>query len=282
MIFFDKKSELTSHIDQLKKGDQTIGFVPTMGALHEGHLSLLEKAKSENDISVASIFVNPTQFDNKEDLFNYPKTLNSDLELLEKVGCDIVFVPTVKDIYSEHVQAEKFDFGGIEFEMEGKFRSGHFDGVATIVRELFRIAQPTKAYFGEKDFQQLQIIRKLVIQEKLPIAIAGCPIFREKDGLAMSSRNLRLSEEERKAAPFIYEILSAAQHKFKTEEISKISEWVATEFRKHSLLELEYFFIADENSLKSAKHKEINKNYRAFIAVYAGKIRLIDNLKLSL
>ncbi|MGC6285892.1 MAG: pantoate--beta-alanine ligase [Polaribacter sp.] len=282
MILFDKKSELTSHINNLKKQEKSIGFVPTMGALHRGHLSLIEQARYENDIVVASIFINPTQFDNQEDLLKYPKTLESDLNLLKESGCDVVFVPTVEEIYSEHIKAKNFDFGGIEFEMEGKFRSGHFDGVATIVKELFNIVTPTIAYFGEKDFQQLQIIKKLVELEELPITIKGCPIFREEDGLAMSSRNMRLTDEQRKVAPFVYNILMKAREKFKTQNIQKISEWVENQFKNHPLLDLEYFLIADENSLKPSIEKEISKNYRAFIAVYAGKIRLIDNINLSL
>ena len=282
MILFDKKSELTSHIIDLKKQGKSIGFVPTMGALHQGHLSLIKQASQENDIVVVSIFVNPTQFDNREDLLKYPKTLESDINLLKEAACDFVFVPTVEEIYSEQVEATNFDFGGIEFEMEGKFRSGHFDGVATIVKKLFKIVNPTIAYFGEKDFQQLQIIKKLVEIEELPISIKGCPIYREKDGLAMSSRNMRLSEEQRKVAPFIYNILTKAQGKFKTQNIKKISEWVENQFKNHPSLDLEYFLIADENSLKPSIDKEINKNYRAFIAVYAGKIRLIDNINLSL
>lgn len=282
MILFYKKSELTYHIHDLKKRDKSIGFVPTMGALHQGHLSLVEQARNENDLVVASIFVNPTQFDNQEDLLKYPKTLESDLNLLKEAGCHLVFVPTVEEMYTEQVEAKHFDFGGIEFEMEGKFRSGHFDGVATIVDELFKIVHPTIAYFGEKDFQQLQIIKKLVKLEELPIIIKGCPIFREKDGLAMSSRNLRLTDEQRKVAPFVYSILTKAKEKFKTQNIEKITKWVENQFNNHSLLDLEYFLIADENSLKPSIHKEISKNYRAFIAVYAGKIRLIDNINLSL
>lgn len=282
MILFYKKSEVTYHIHDLKKRDKSIGFVPTMGALHQGHLSLIEQARNENDLVVASIFVNPTQFDNQEDLLKYPKTLESDLNLLKEAGCHLVFVPTVEEMYTEQVEAKHFDFDGIEFEMEGKFRSGHFDGVATVVNELFKIVNPTIAYFGEKDFQQLQIIKKLVELEELPIIIKGCPIFREKDGLAMSSRNLRLTDEQRKVAPFVYSILTTAKEKFKTQNIEKITKWVESQFNNHSLLDLEYFLIADENSLKPSIHKEISKNYRAFIAVYAGKIRLIDNINLSL
>lgn len=282
MILFYKKSELTSHIHDLKKRDKSIGFVPTMGALHQGHLSLVEQARNENDLVVASIFVNPTQFDNQEDLLKYPKKLESDLNLLKEAGCHLVFIPAVEEMYTEQVEPKHFDFGGIEFEMEGKFRTGHFDGVATIVNELFKIVRPTIAYFGEKDFQQLQIIKKLVELEELPIIIKGCPIFREKDGLAMSSRNLRLTDEQRKVAPFVYSILTKAKEKFKTQNIEKITKWVENQFNDHSLLDLEYFLIADENSLKPSIHKEISKKYRAFIAVYAGKIRLIDNINLSL
>ncbi|MAD97420.1 MAG: pantoate--beta-alanine ligase [Flavobacteriaceae bacterium] len=281
MIYFDKKEALKQHITNLKEQHKTIGFVPTMGALHNGHLSLIETAQSENDIVVVSIFVNPTQFDNPEDLRKYPKTLERDLEMLKKFENGIVFAPSIEEIYEKEVKAKEFDFDGLENEMEGKFRTGHFDGVATIVKALFLIVNPTKAYFGEKDFQQLQIIKKMVSLEELPVEIVGCPIHRESDGLAMSSRNTRLTDDERKVAPMIYKVISTAKEKFKSEKIEKIINWVENQFKNHQHLKLEYFLIADEKSLKPSNRKENNKDYRAFIAVYAGNIRLIDNIKLS-
>ncbi len=277
MEAFYNITSLQSKIFKLKL-DKTIAFVPTMGALHKGHLSLIKKAKKENDIVVVSIFVNPTQFDNQEDLKKYPKTLEADLALLKTVNCDLVFVPTVDEIYKKNITSQHFDFGGIENEMEGKFRNGHFDGVATIVKRLFEIVTPTKAYFGKKDFQQLQIIKKLVTIEKLPIQIVGCKIFREKDGLAMSSRNTRLLEEYREAAPFIYKTLKKAKKKYKTKKANTIEKWVYKKFKKHPILNLEYFIIADENTLQQNSTKK-NKQ-RAFIAVFADKIRLIDNIGL--
>ena len=281
MKIFKSKSDLKNYLGEEKKNGNSIGFVPTMGALHEGHLSLVEKALSKTDITVVSIFVNPTQFDNKEDLLKYPKTLENDIKLLESVKCDVLFVPSVEEIYDENVVAEKFDFDGLEHQMEGKFREGHFDGVGTIVKTLFEIVEPNKAYFGQKDFQQLQIIKKMVKKHRLNVKIKGCPIFREADGLAMSSRNARLSEAHRNAAPFIYKTLKKVRKKFGTENANNLTEWVENQFKKQSLLELEYFTIAEEKSLETIKNKESNKKYRAFIAVFAGKIRLIDNIRLK-
>lgn len=281
MKIFKKRDQLKSFLATSKKNKKTIGFVPTMGALHKGHLFLIEQAKKKNGLVVASIFVNPTQFNNQEDLDNYPKTLEKDIELLESVSCDVLFVPTVKEIYDENVVSDKFDFDGLEHEMEGKFRVGHFDGVGTIVKTLFEIVTPKNAYFGEKDFQQLQIIKKLVAKHQLPISIKGCEIFRENDGLAMSSRNARLTLEQRNAAPLIYKILKSVKKKFQHESVEEISEWVENQFKNHPILQLEYFTIADEKSLKSINIKEFDKNYRAFIAVFAGNIRLIDNIQLK-
>lgn len=270
---------LQKEITPLKK-KHTIGFVPTMGALHKGHLSLIKQAKLENDFVVVSIFVNPTQFDNKSDLDNYPTTIDADLELLKEVNCDFVFIPSVKEIYATNIQSVKFDFGAIAQQMEGKFRDGHFDGVGTIVKRLFEIVNPNKAYFGEKDFQQLQIIKKLIDITDLPIEIIGCKIFREKDGLAMSSRNTRLTSAYRKAAPFIYKTLKKAKKKFDTKSAEEVTKWVEKKFKKHPLLKLEYFVIANEKDLKTITKKEKDQKYRAFLAVFAGDIRLIDNLSL--
>ncbi len=281
MKIFKKKSTLKAYLHSQRLQENTIGFVPTMGALHEGHLSLIKKAIKKNDLVVVSIFVNPTQFDNKEDLIKYPKTIENDTFLLESVSCDVLFLPSVEEIYADSISSEKFDFDGLEHQMEGKFRDGHFDGVGTIVKTLFEIVEPNKAYFGQKDFQQLQIIKKMVKKHRLNVKIKGCPIFREDDGLAMSSRNTRLSKEHRIAAPFIYKTLKKSRKKFGTENATAVIEWVINQFKNHPLLELEYFTIADEKTLKSIENKESSKKYRAFIAVFAGEIRLIDNIRLK-
>lgn len=279
MLIFTKIKSLQQKIKSLKNG-ATIGFVPTMGALHEGHLSLVEKAKKENDIVVVSIFVNPTQFDNADDLINYPKTIEKDLSLLKSFNCDIVFTPTPEEIYADDIQSQSFDFDGLEFQMEGKFRAGHFNGVGTIVERLFEIVKPHKAYFGEKDFQQIQIIRKMTEKRKLTVQIIACPIHREKDGLAMSSRNMRLTKEQRAAAPFIYETLKKAKIQFGTKNASEVVKWVENEFKNHPILRLEYVEFADEDTLLPVEIKNPTKKYRAFIAVFAGNVRLIDNISL--
>jgi len=281
MRIFNNKKDLKDCLLDYKTNKKTIGFVPTMGALHQGHLSLIEKAKQKNDIVVVSIFVNPTQFNNIEDLEKYPKTIENDILLLTSASCDILFSPSVTEIYPKNVTSEKFNFEGLEHQMEGKFRDGHFDGVGTVVKALFEIITPEKAYFGQKDFQQLQIVKKMVEKHHLPVKVKGCPIFREADGLAMSSRNARLPKEQRSIAPFIYKTLQKIQQKFDTKNISEINEWLENEFKKQPLLTLEYFTIADEKTLKSAESKKANKKYRAFIAVFAGSVRLIDNIRLK-
>lgn len=281
MKIFTRKSELKEFLSSQKKDEKSIGFVPTMGALHQGHLSLIKRAKKKHDLAVVSVFVNPTQFDNKEDLAKYPKTYDNDVALLESVNCDVLFFPSVEEIYAENVASEKFDFDGLEHQMEGKFRDGHFDGVGTIVKTLFEIVEPNTAYFGKKDFQQLQIIKKLVEKYELPVIVKGRPIFREEDGLAMSSRNTRLTKEYREAAPFIYKTLKKAKKKFGSKSPEELTKWVEKQFKKHPLLELEYFTIADEKTLQTATKKEANTKCRAFIAVFAGDIRLIDNIRLK-
>ncbi len=281
MKIYKTKSALKEYLASLKKADKSIGFVPTMGALHQGHLSLIKKSKQHNAITVVSIFVNPTQFDNQEDLVNYPKTIDQDIALLETVNCEVLFLPSVAEIYDEKIIAENFNFDGLEHQMEGKFRDGHFDGVGTIVKSLFEIVTPNTAYFGKKDFQQLQIIKKLVKKHKIPVKVKGCAIFREEDGLAMSSRNSRLSEEYREVAPFIYRTLKKAKKKFGIKSADKVTKWVVKKFKKHQLLRLEYFTIASEETLKTVKIKAENEKYRAFIAVFAGDIRLIDNIRLK-
>jgi len=280
---FNSKEKISKAILALKAKNTKIGLVPTMGALHIGHLSLIKKGLIENDVVVVSIFVNPTQFDSIEDLKNYPRTIARDITLLETVSKDkiVIYAPSVEDIYGTDVSSAKFSFDGLEFEMEGRFRHGHFDGVGTIVKRFFEIVQPHNAYFGEKDFQQLQIIKKLVKKYKLSVNVIGCGIYRETNGLAMSSRNERLTPEQKEEAPFIYKILQAAKNKFDTQSANKVTEWVTKEFAQHSLLELEYFIIADAKTLKQVKRKSNKKQYRAFIAAYAGEIRLIDNIALN-
>ena len=283
MRIFKNKTDLIAYVDALKSDNKTLGFVPTMGALHQGHASLIRKGLQQNDVVVVSIFVNPTQFDNKDDLIKYPRTLDSDVELLKEISEDniIVYAPTVDDIYGNAVKSTPFVYDGLEHEMEGKFRTGHFDGVGTIVKRVFEIVRPDKAYFGEKDFQQLMIIKKLVEKHRIPVEVIGCEIHRAKDGLAMSSRNTRLQPDYRKAAPFIYKTLKTAKVKFGTKSATSVSEWVENQFAEHDLLDLEYFIIADADTLKTVKRKSNKKTYRAFIAVYADDIRLIDNIALN-
>tara|TARA_R110002124_G_scaffold71127_1_gene190595 strand:- start:15401 stop:16252 length:852 start_codon:yes stop_codon:yes gene_type:complete len=280
---FHNRTELSYHIDAIKAKGKSIGFVPTMGALHNGHLSLVNKGLSQNDIVVVSIFVNPTQFNNQEDLVKYPRTLDADVSLLKTVSDTtiIVYAPLVEDIYGGNIKSQSFNFDGLEREMEGAFRDGHFDGVGTIVKRLLEIVKPDYAYFGEKDFQQLQIIIKLVELHHIPVKIIGCAIYRAEDGLAMSSRNEILTQEHRDAVPFIYKTLKTAKVKFGTKSAQSVTEWVEKQFKQQPLLELEYFSIADTKTLKPVKRKSTKKTYRAFVAVYAGDIRLIDNIALN-
>ena len=259
-----------------------IGLVPTMGALHSGHASLIKKAVTENKTVIVTIFVNPTQFDNEEDLQKYPTALHDDLRLIADVSPNImVFVPTTSEIYQTNVTSKKYDFHGLDKVMEGEFRENHFNGVGTIIETLFSLIKPDVAYFGEKDFQQLRIIQKMTEILKLPVKIIGCPIVRESNGLAMSSRNERLDPSLRQKAGFIYDTLVAAKQKFGTESVHNTKEWVDNEFENHPDFKMEYFEIADVETLTPAKRKIENIKYRGFIAVYANNIRLIDNIALN-
>ena len=282
MPIFYTQDKLISHLNSVSSEATSIGFVPTMGALHEGHLSLLEESVKNNSINVISIFVNPTQFNNAEDLEKYPKTLNKDIEKIMTVSNSIiVFAPNVDNIYRGNTVSQHFDFDGLEHQLEGKFRPGHFDGVGTIVKRLFEIIKPTNAYFGEKDFQQLQIVKKLVAKNKMEVNVIGCPIYRESHGLAMSSRNERLTVKERKDAAIIYQTISQAKKMFATKSAKDVTEFVTKEFKKHPDFELEYFQIADEATLLPSIKKSKTKKYRAFIAVFINKIRLIDTISLN-
>ena len=282
MLVFNKKSDLSAFLSPLINQNKSIGFVPTMGALHKGHLSLLEKSLSENDVTVMSIFVNPTQFNNAEDLDKYPRTLDRDVEIMKELSNNIiVYAPEVEDIYEGNTVSESFDYDGLENQMEGKHRPGHFDGVGTIVKRLFEIIQPNKAYFGEKDFQQLQIVKKLVSKNKIPVEVIGCPIHREESGLAMSSRNERLSNEGRKKSAVIFKILNDAKDFFEKNSSEATILFVENEFKKFPEFELEYFEIADEATLLPVSEKESDKKYRGFIAIFIENIRLIDNISLN-
>lgn len=265
--------------DERERG-RTIGFVPTMGALHEGHLELMRRAKKENDLLVVSIFVNPIQFNNPEDLKKYPRDVEKDKLLLETVGCDILFLPEVKEMYPEKV-TKKYDFGALETVMEGASRPGHFNGVGVVVSKLFDICIPHKSYFGEKDFQQLAIIKKLVEMESIPVEIIPCSIVREADGLAMSSRNERLTSEERKMAPYIYKVLRDACDLKNSLSVNQVKQFVINKFAEKPEFDLEYFEISDDTDLQPIDSFDDNCGSIGFIAVNLGNVRLIDNIRFN-
>jgi len=277
MEVFNTIPLIQSYLQKAKKTNKRIGFVPTMGALHEGHLALVKKAKSENDIVVVSIFVNPIQFNNKEDLLKYPRTFERDAAFLQAVGCDIIFTPEEKEMYPEP-ETTVYDFGHLATVMEGKFRPGHFNGVAVVVKMLFDIVMPDNAYFGEKDYQQLQIIKSLVKQKKIPVNIIPYPIVREFDGLAMSSRNMRLTAEEREIAPFIYQTLILAKEKVNLLTPKELTNWVLQRINNHELLNAEYFEIADITTLFPINDWKDCESAVGCIAVFLGSVRLIDNI----
>lgn len=276
MQVINTKNELVCQIDNLKKEGKTIGFVPTMGALHHGHLSLVKESKNNTDITVVSIFVNPTQFNDIEDLKRYPRHLDKDIELLKTVNCDFVFVPSVEEIYPEP-DTRKFDFGYLETVMEGAQRPGHFNGVGQVVSRLFDIVRPHKAFFGMKDFQQITIIKNMAKQLKLEVEIIPCPIVRQENGLAMSSRNALLNDDCKKNAPFIYTTLKKSRDLASQMSASDLKKWITDEINTNPFLEVEYVEIVDDTTLNIIENR-IEKGNVACIAVYAGKIRLIDNI----
>ena len=283
MLVYKTKVDLVDRINNLMQPDFSLGFVPTMGALHQGHLSLVKSALANNNFVVVSVFVNPTQFNSSSDLNKYPRSLAKDIKALETVSKDsiLIYAPEVEDLYGSKIKSESFNFMGIESLMEGNSRPGHFNGVGTIVKRLLQIVNPNKAYFGEKDFQQLLIIKKMVEQEGLEVKIVGCPIEREPNGLAMSSRNGRLSPKEFHESAMIYEILQTVKQKFSSEDIASTCDWVLRRFNNNPLFELDYFQISDIESLMPIKEKIPKKKYRAFIAAYIGDVRLIDNIDLN-
>lgn len=256
-----------------------IGFVPTMGALHAGHRSLVERARRECATVVVSVFVNPTQFNDKTDLKNYPRTPEADLRLLEEVGADYVFMPSVEEVYPEP-DTRTFDFGMIDKVMEGATRPGHFNGVAQVVSRLFDLVKPAKAYFGEKDFQQIAVIREMVRQLRIPVEIIPCPIVRGEDGLALSSRNTLLDTDHRTAAPYIYKVLKAAVEKSHQTTPDQLAAWVTAQVESNPLLKVIYFQVVDAATMQQVRTWEESPVTQGCIAVQAGDIRLIDNIKL--
>ncbi|HWY11841.1 MAG TPA: pantoate--beta-alanine ligase [Bacteroidia bacterium] len=281
MIIVNSKIELGGILDQYRQKGKIIGFVPTMGALHQGHISLIESSLKNTDITVASIFVNPTQFNDKADLERYPRNLEKDAQMLEKAGCHVLFTPEVSEIYPEK-DTRVFNFGNLDTVLEGAHRPGHFNGVAQVVSILFDIVKPNKAFFGSKDYQQLLIIKELTKQLKLNIEIVACPTLREPDGLAMSSRNMLLTPEERKAASLIPSLMQdAKQLKKAGKSISQIKQFVNEKLSGNPLYKLDYYEVCDAQSLQSVNSLNNSVISISLIACFVGKIRLIDNLALD-
>ena len=279
MEVFNFIVDIQRFVEEKHKLGLKVGFVPTMGALHEGHLSLINRAKNDNDIVVSSVFVNPIQFNNPTDLEKYPRTPELEIEKLKNAGCDAVFMPSVEEMYPEKVE-DHYDFGELERVMEGACRPGHFNGVAIVVRKLFEIVNPDKAYFGEKDFQQLAIIKKMVCNLNMGLEIVPCPIIRENDGLAMSSRNVRLNEEERAIAPKIFATLNDAVSKKDSMSPAEMREYALAKYAEIKEFDVEYVEITDEINLQSINNWDECEHARIFVALQLGPVRLIDNVRI--
>lgn len=271
-------NELKGYLVDSKRNGKRVGLVPTMGALHKGHLSLVERCVRENDICVVSVFVNPTQFNDKHDLETYPRTLEADCALLESAGCDFVFAPSVEEMYPEP-DTRTFDFGTVMQVMEGAKRPGHFNGVAQVVSKLFYIVEPDNAYFGEKDFQQIAVIRAMVKQLQIPVQINACPIVREADGLALSSRNTRLTPALRQKAPLIARTLQESKAMVATKSVREVIDYVVNTLDADPDLEVEYYEIVDGDSLVSIQDWKDTSYAVGCVTVYCGEVRLIDNIK---
>ncbi len=280
MEVYKTKAELALFSTNAKKKKETVGFVPTMGALHDGHMSLIRKSVSENNYTVCSIFVNPTQFNNKKDFERYPITIDEDLKKLETEKCDVVFLPSVNEMYPDPDNTQ-YDLGGIDKPMEGVFRPGHFNGMAMIVLKLFAAANADVAYFGEKDFQQLAIIKYITKRYNVPIKIVGCSTLRDEDGLAMSSRNLLLNADQRKNALAISQTLFGTKQKVNKDSVENVKAWAKNFISQTSNLKLEYFEIVNSETLESILDWSDAENINACVAAYAGEVRLIDNVKLK-
>jgi pantoate--beta-alanine ligase len=277
MKIFYKILEIKEFLSTQKKDNLKIGFIPTMGALHKGHTSLIEKAKQENDLCVCSIFVNPIQFNNTEDLKKYPRNLEKDISELTSVNCDILFTPSEKEMYPEPSNVI-YDLDGLDKNMEGAYRPGHFNGVAVVVKKLIDIIEPNKIYFGEKDYQQLTILKNLVKKFKISTTIVPCATVRENDGLAMSSRNKLLTPEERKIAPLIYQTLTKAKNIYSKYNVNDLKSWVVAEINKCPLMKTEYFEVVDKDTLEPVSAFDKPERCICCVAVYLGKVRLIDNI----
>jgi len=275
-------AELTGFCDEIRKSGKTLGLVPTMGALHAGHMSLVKASLKENDATVVSIFVNPTQFNNSEDLATYPRTEDADLRLLEQAGTSAAFVPSVKEIYppsDQHDTPHKFDLGNVAEVMEGAMRPGHFQGVAQIVSKLMRISSADRAYFGEKDFQQIAVIRRMVKTEGIDIQIVACPIVREEDGLALSSRNVRLTPAQRAIAPGIHKILNESVRQSAVMTVKQVHDYVVEAINNLDECRVEYFSIVDAMTLQEIRDWNDSSHVQGCITVYCGDVRLIDNIR---
>ena len=280
MLIFSNILQIQNHLTKLKSEGNIIGFVPTMGALHDGHLSLIKKSSSENDLTVVSIFVNPTQFDDSNDLLTYPKDIEKDIALIKSISENtVLFKPDSYEIYSGEIKSDKFNLNGLDKYMEGECRGNHFQGVATVVNKLLSIVKSDHVYFGEKDFQQLRIIENLVLDQKFDTKVVRCKTVRSPEGLALSSRNKKLSFSSAKIATNLFKALNFAKEKFNTLDVIEIEKKVIEQLSAHSEIQLEYFAIADEETLEPLLIKK-NKKYRAFIAAYVSGVRLIDNKKL--
>ena len=280
---FTTIGELQAYLDLKTAYGQSIGFVPTMGALHEGHLTLVNRSKTENDLTVCSIFVNPVQFNNREDLKKYPRTLVRDAKLLRENGCDVLFSPETSEMYPEgEISTIDLEFGMLGKVMEGEFRPGHFNGVAIVVKKLFDIVRPSKAYFGKKDFQQLAIIGQMVDTMKMSVEIVPCETVREPDGLAMSSRNMRLTIAERSLAPLIFQVLSQVKEQAGKSSVRALKKWAISKIHERAEFRVEYFEIASNKNLLPLKNWSRKEEAMAFTAVFLGDVRLIDNIELFL
>ena len=282
MNIIKTKTEISKYVSEKKEQKSSIGFVPTMGALHQGHASLIDFALKLHDYVIVSIFVNPTQFNNTADLEKYPRTLDQDISFLSIYKNRVcIYAPTPQEVYGNQVMSKQYNFKGIETVMEGSHRPGHFDGVGTVLNHLFRQVNPDEAFFGEKDYQQLLIVKKLAEIEKLPLKITGCPIHRQENGLAMSSRNARLTSQQLEEATFIYKILQQVKKDFNSKSANTIRAWVTVQFENNPHLRLEYFEISNIKNLRPLSRKRTHQKYRAFIAAFAGEIRLIDNMAIN-
>ena len=280
MKIFNEIGPFRTYLKEITASGRTVGLVPTMGALHHGHISLIEAAKKANDITICTIYVNPTQFNNAKDLLKYPRTLEHDVAMLEDASCDILLVPNDAEMYRDKPLV-KFDFGHLDKVMEGEFRPGHFSGVALVVSKLFHICEPNRAYFGQKDWQQLTIIRRLVNELKFNIEIVCIPIAREPDGVAMSSRNQRLTPEFREQAPILYQTLRLAGSRLRREQVETVKKAVREAIESHSDIKVEYFEVTDPVNLTPIIRVDNDTEAMLFIAAFAGEVRLIDNLFLD-